>query len=90
LLAMQSPEDAGSLMQRRLQSVEKIIEKHSGNNGTVQRTTQQNQAQLNSGNSKVYTPRRSNDTFKLPEYPSEERSRYNFTQKVKQGDRVIG
>ena len=90
LLAMQSPEDAGSLMQRRLQSVEKIIEKHSGNNGTVQRTTQQNQAQVNSGNSKVYTPRRSNDTFKLPEYPSEERSRYNFTQKVKQGDRVIG
>ena len=87
---MQSPEDAGSLMQRRLQSVEKIIEKHSGNNGTVQRTTQQNQAQLNSGNSKVYTPRRSNDTFKLPEYPSEERSRYNFNEKVKQGESVIG
>ena len=55
-----------------------------------QTTTQQNQAQLNSGNGKVYTPKRSTNGFKMPVYPSQDQARYNFDQTIKQADRVIG
>ena len=90
LLTMKTAEEAGSFMLNRLKSIDRIIEKHTGGNGAVQRTEQQSQAQLNSGNGKVYTPRRTNDQIEMPVYPSEEKSRFNFNQRVKQGSRVIG
>ena len=90
LLTMQTPEEAGAFMHKRLQTVASIVDKKSGGHGTVQRTTQQNQAQLNSGNGKVYTPKRSTNGFKMPVYPSQDQAKYNFDQTIKQADRVIG
>lgn len=88
MLTMQTGEEAGNLMLQRLNTLDKIIEKRTGSS-PAPRSNQQNQAQLNSGNGKVYTPKRSN-AIKMPVYPSEEESRYAFIQRVKQADRVIG
>ena len=88
LIGMKTPEEAGTFMLNRLKTIDRIVEKRTGSS-PAPRSNQQNQAQLNSGNGKVYTPKRSN-AIKMPVYPSEEESRYAFIQRVKQADRVIG